>query len=138
MFALTVAALFGALIGSFLIVCIHRLPRGASIVWPGSACPGCGRASWFENIPIVSYAFLAPMPDVRPDFPAVSDRRSIDGGDVALAWCITGPVHCWPHDSSSAARSSSCLASISSIISFQRHHDPGIAIDSTGVINHRA
>jgi len=58
-FALTFAALFGALIGSFLNVCIHRLPRGASIVWPASACPGCRRElSWFENVPIVSYAFL--------------------------------------------------------------------------------
>jgi leader peptidase (prepilin peptidase) / N-methyltransferase len=58
-FALVVAALFGALIGSFLNVCIYRLPKGTSIVWPASACPGCGRAlSWFENIPVVSFAFL--------------------------------------------------------------------------------
>ena len=58
-FALVVAALFGALIGSFLNVCIHRLPKGTSIVWPASACPNCGRAlSWFENVPVVSYAFL--------------------------------------------------------------------------------
>src|SRR6266550_4233788 len=55
----TVAALFGAVIGSFLNVCIHRLPRGTSIVWPASACPACGRAlSWFENIPIASYLFM--------------------------------------------------------------------------------
>jgi leader peptidase (prepilin peptidase)/N-methyltransferase len=53
------AALFGALIGSFLNVCIHRLPRGTSIVWPASACPACGRQlSWFENVPVVSYAVL--------------------------------------------------------------------------------
>ena len=59
-FALTFATLFGALIGSFLNVCIHRLPRGTSIVWPASACPKCGRAlSWFENVTIVSYAFLS-------------------------------------------------------------------------------
>jgi leader peptidase (prepilin peptidase)/N-methyltransferase len=58
-FALTFAALFGALIGSFLNVCVHRLPRGASIVWPSSACPSCRRElSWFENVPIVSYAVL--------------------------------------------------------------------------------
>jgi leader peptidase (prepilin peptidase)/N-methyltransferase len=57
--ALTFATLLGALIGSFLNVCIHRLPRGASIVWPASACPTCGRSlSWFENIPVFSYAFL--------------------------------------------------------------------------------
>ena len=57
--ALVVAALFGALIGSFLNVCIYRLPRGTSIVWPASACPGCGRAlSWFENVPVLSFALL--------------------------------------------------------------------------------
>jgi leader peptidase (prepilin peptidase)/N-methyltransferase len=56
--AITVAALFGAIVGSFLNVCIHRLPRGQSIVWPASACPSCGRSlAWYENIPIV--AFLA-------------------------------------------------------------------------------
>ena len=50
---------FGALIGSFLNVCIYRLPLGKSIVWPGSACTNCGRElSWYENIPIVSYLAL--------------------------------------------------------------------------------
>ncbi|HEY7172265.1 MAG TPA: prepilin peptidase [Vicinamibacterales bacterium] len=57
--AIIVAGLFGALIGSFLNVCIYRLPLGKSIVWPGSACPGCKRElAWYENIPIVSYAVL--------------------------------------------------------------------------------
>ena len=51
--------LFGACVGSFMNVVIHRLPRGESIVSPRSRCPGCGRAipAW-ENIPIVSYIFL--------------------------------------------------------------------------------
>jgi leader peptidase (prepilin peptidase)/N-methyltransferase len=58
--AILIAALFGALVGSFLNVCIYRLPLGKSIVWPGSACPDCRRAlAWFENIPILSYAALA-------------------------------------------------------------------------------
>src|SRR5256885_1319499 len=53
------AAVFGALIGSFLNVCILRLPIGKSIVRPPSACPGCGRElAWFENIPILSYLAL--------------------------------------------------------------------------------
>ncbi len=53
------AAAFGAVIGSFLNVCIYRLPIGASIVWPASACTSCKRPlSWYENIPILSYAVL--------------------------------------------------------------------------------
>ena len=53
------AAIFGAIVGSFLNVCIYRLPLGRSVVWPGSACARCGRSlSWFENIPIVSYLAL--------------------------------------------------------------------------------
>ena len=54
-----VAAAFGAIVGSFLNVCIYRLPLGKSIVWPASACPRCGRPlSWYENIPVVSYLAL--------------------------------------------------------------------------------
>jgi leader peptidase (prepilin peptidase)/N-methyltransferase len=53
------AAAIGAVIGSFLNVCIHRIPRGLSIVWPGSACPSCKRQlSWDENIPVASYLAL--------------------------------------------------------------------------------
>jgi leader peptidase (prepilin peptidase)/N-methyltransferase len=53
------AALLGAVIGSFLNVCIYRLPLGKSIVWPASACESCGRElAWFENLPIVSWVAL--------------------------------------------------------------------------------
>ncbi len=53
------AAAFGAIIGSFLNVCIYRLPLGKSVVWPSSACPACARElSWYENIPVLSYLVL--------------------------------------------------------------------------------
>jgi leader peptidase (prepilin peptidase) / N-methyltransferase len=56
---IVLAAIFGSIIGSFLNVCIYRLPRRQSIVWPASACPHCGRAlSWYENLPLVSYLAL--------------------------------------------------------------------------------
>jgi len=49
----------GLIIGSFLNVCAHRLPRGASIVSPPSRCTTCGRLlSWYDNVPVLSYAVL--------------------------------------------------------------------------------
>ena len=52
-------AWLGLAVGSFLNVCIHRLPRKASVVNPPSACPACGyRLRWYDNIPVVSYAWL--------------------------------------------------------------------------------
>lgn len=49
----------GAIIGSFLNVCIYRLPREKSIVTPGSSCTLCGTPiSFYDNIPITSYLIL--------------------------------------------------------------------------------
>jgi len=51
--------LFGLAWGSFLNVVIHRLPRGLSLIHPPSSCPQCGRRiKFYENIPLLSYAFL--------------------------------------------------------------------------------
>lgn len=51
---------FGLIIGSFLNVCIVRIPGGKSIVLPSSACPQCGAAIRpYDNIPVLSYLLLA-------------------------------------------------------------------------------
>ncbi|PLY02885.1 MAG: prepilin peptidase [Desulfuromonas sp.] len=50
---------FGTVIGSFLNVCIARVPAGESVVSPRSKCPECGTfISWYQNIPLLSYMFL--------------------------------------------------------------------------------
>jgi leader peptidase (prepilin peptidase)/N-methyltransferase len=57
--ALVVAFILGAVIGSFLNVCIVRWPEGLSVVRPPSRCPNCGRGvRWYENVPIVSWLAL--------------------------------------------------------------------------------
>jgi leader peptidase (prepilin peptidase)/N-methyltransferase len=54
-----VVGVFGAIIGSFLNVVIHRLPREDSIVLPSSKCPSCGAAiAFYDNVPVLSYVML--------------------------------------------------------------------------------
>jgi leader peptidase (prepilin peptidase) / N-methyltransferase len=53
------ALVFGLILGSFLNVCIHRIPSGKSIVYPSSSCPFCGdRIRFYDNIPVLSYVAL--------------------------------------------------------------------------------
>lgn len=51
--------LIGSVVGSFMNVCIYRLPRSQSIVFPPSSCPRCGsRILWYDNIPIFGFLLL--------------------------------------------------------------------------------
>ena len=53
------SVLFGLCLGSFLNVCIYRIPLNKSIVHPPSSCPHCGaRISYYDNIPVISYLLL--------------------------------------------------------------------------------
>jgi leader peptidase (prepilin peptidase)/N-methyltransferase len=55
----TIVFVFGAMVGSFLNVCIARLPKGESIVRPPSHCPKCKNPiSFLDNIPIISFLVL--------------------------------------------------------------------------------
>lgn len=51
--------LLGLCLGSFLNVCIYRLPNSKSVIFPRSFCPACNNAiSWYDNIPLLSYLIL--------------------------------------------------------------------------------
>jgi leader peptidase (prepilin peptidase)/N-methyltransferase len=57
--AIPLLTIAGLAIGSFLNVCIHRLPRGESLAWPGSHCPRCRQPiAWFHNVPVLGYLAL--------------------------------------------------------------------------------
>jgi leader peptidase (prepilin peptidase)/N-methyltransferase len=54
-----ISIIFGLMVGSFLNVCIHRLPKEESIVKPGSHCPKCKTPiRFYDNIPLISYLLL--------------------------------------------------------------------------------
>jgi leader peptidase (prepilin peptidase)/N-methyltransferase len=91
---LVVAAALGAIIGSFLNVCIYRLPRRESVVRPPSACPHCGRKlAWFENVPVMSYVLLAGRcrtcrGSIAIRYPVV---ETLTAAMFAAAWWYYGP-----------------------------------------------
>jgi leader peptidase (prepilin peptidase)/N-methyltransferase len=83
----------GLVVGSFLNVVIHRLPRGESIVHPRSHCPACGHtiAAW-ENVPVLSYLWLRGRcrgcaARVSPRYPLV---ELLTGGVFALLIAVQG------------------------------------------------
>lgn len=71
------AAIFGLLFGSFMNVCIARMPEDRSVVHPGSACPSCGTAiKPYDNVPVLAWFWLrgrcrACKADISPLYPLV-------------------------------------------------------------------
>lgn len=86
-----VAITLGAVIGSFLNVCIYRIPRKTSVAWPASHCPACGQAiAVYDNVPVISYLLLrgrcrrcgAP---ISPRYPLVEAANAVGYG-LILWW----------------------------------------------------
>ena len=94
LFSILVFAVAGLIVGSFLNVCIYRIPRRESLVWPASHCTSCQRRlAWFENVPIVSWLVLrgrcrtcgAP---ISPMYPLVelATATVFVGGALVYGW----------------------------------------------------
>ena len=80
------------MIGSFLNVCIARIPAGESILRPGSRCPSCRTAiAWYDNLPIVSY--LALRGRCRACRARISPRYAIVELVTAIAFVVQGLVY---------------------------------------------
>lgn len=85
-----IAGIFGAVIGSFLNVVIHRVPREESIVLPSSRCPSCGAViAFYDNVPVLSYLMLGGRcrgckVHISARYPAVEALTALLW--VAVAW----------------------------------------------------
>ena len=81
--------IFGLCVGSFLNVCIWRMPRGESVVFTPSHCPNCNyKIKWYENIPVLSWLLLRGCcsnckASISPRYPAV---EVLTGILVLLDW----------------------------------------------------
>ena len=76
---------FGAILGSFLNVCIARWPKDESVIRPRSRCPGCGGAiAWYDNIPVVSWLVLRAK--CRACGQSISWQYPLVEATTALLW----------------------------------------------------
>ena len=86
------AGIWGAMLGSFLNVCVWRLPRDESVIRPGSHCPGCGKPiAWYDNVPLLSWIVLGAR--CRHCRTPISVQYPLVELAVALIWA--GAVLWW-------------------------------------------
>jgi leader peptidase (prepilin peptidase)/N-methyltransferase len=91
--------LLGLVLGSFLNVCIYRLPRGLSVVRPGSRCPACeSPIRWYQNIPVLSWLLLrgrcaSCSARISWRYPLV---EALSGATLLGLWLYLGPGWTFP------------------------------------------
>jgi len=85
-----IAAPLGLLIGSFLNVVAYRLPRGESLLWPASHCPGCEQPiKPYDNVPVLSWLLLRGKcrgcgEQISPRYPAIELLTAVAFGAIVL------------------------------------------------------
>lgn len=88
----TYAALLGAAVGSFLNVCVYRLPEGESVVSPPSRCPHCGAGiHWHDNLPILGWVMLRGR--CRSCRAGISAQYPLVELTVAVLWVAAAARH---------------------------------------------
>ena len=84
------AAPLGLLIGSFLNVVAYRLPRGESLLWPASHCPGCDEPiKPYDNVPVLSWLLLRGAcrncdTRISPRYPAIEALTALAFGAIVV------------------------------------------------------
>ena len=90
-----ISFIFGALVGSFLNVCIIRLPKEESIIIPGSHCPQCNHPiKFYDNIPLISYLLLGGKcryckRSISAQYPLVEGTTAISSLLLFLKWGLS-------------------------------------------------
>ncbi len=131
-YGVTAAAVMGLLVGSFLNVVAHRLPRDESVVSPPSHCPKCdSRVRAYDNIPVLSWILLAGRCRVcRAPIAIRYPMIELANGLLWVAVFLRAPS--WGDFASGAFLASACLALLAIDAEFQILPDaitlPGIAI----------
>jgi leader peptidase (prepilin peptidase) / N-methyltransferase len=92
-------SLLGLIVGSFLNVCIYRIPRRESIVFPGSHCPHCGKGIRpYDNVPVFAYLWLRGKcrfcrKPISAQYPIVELLTGCAFLGCALQWDFTSPTY---------------------------------------------
>jgi leader peptidase (prepilin peptidase) / N-methyltransferase len=90
-----VSIMFGAIVGSFLNVCIIRLPKEESIIIPGSHCPQCNHPiKFYDNFPLISYLLLGGKcryckRSISAQYPLVEGTTAISSLLLFLKWGLS-------------------------------------------------